>query len=250
MTQSDSVDRFYQLLAEKKMRRRPGNLRFYHNYIFDGVPLRDKTVLDIGAGQGLASFHAACLGASKVVALEPESAGATHGSSWVMDNIASKLNLSNFEHRPLAFQKFESDPESFDVIFLGNSINHLDEEACIRLLADPKARAIYDDLFAKIARLIRPQGALIITDCTRRNAFGLLGLKSPLASSIEWHKHQSPSTWSQMLQRQGLGNPRVRWTSVSMLRGVGRVLFGNRLASFFTLSHFCLTMRRISPPAA
>jgi len=243
MTQHDGLDRYYQLLADEKLRSRPGNLRFYNNYIFDGVPLRDKTVLDVGAGQGFASFHAACCGAKKVVAIEPETAGATEGSSRAMDTIAGKLGLTNFESQPLTFQQFESAPESFDVILLENSINHLDEEACIRLLDDPQAQATYDGLFEKIARLMRPGGTLVITDCARKNAFAMVGLKSPVAKSIEWHKHQSPATWSKMLERRGFTNPRIRWSTLSTLRGPGRILFGNRVASFFSLSHFCLTMR-------
>ena len=118
MTQSNGLDRYYQLLADEKLRPRPGNLRFYNNYIFDGVPLLDKTVLDVGAGQGFASFHAACCGAKKVVAIEPETAGATEGSSREMDNIAKRLGLTNFEFQGATFQQFEAAPESFDVILL------------------------------------------------------------------------------------------------------------------------------------
>src|SRR3954449_9617938 len=68
-------ERYFDLAEAEWPVRRAGNLRFYVDYLFEGVDLRGARVLDIGAGGGRYSFYAAAAGAARVVALEPEAAG-------------------------------------------------------------------------------------------------------------------------------------------------------------------------------
>lgn len=128
------------------------------------------------------------------------------------------------------------------MILLHDSINHLDEDACVALRRDAAARARYASLCAKMARLARPGATLIVTDCSRHNVFNMLGLTNPILPRIEWHKHQTPRVWAAILSEAGFGRPRIRHRSPSPLRQVGRVLLGNALASFLIDSQFCLTM--------
>src|ERR1700724_1539348 len=52
------------------------NLQRHLYYLFDGIELRNKRVLDVGGGAGLLTVYAAVRGA-EAVCVEPEAAGAT-----------------------------------------------------------------------------------------------------------------------------------------------------------------------------
>ena len=224
------------------------NVRFYCAYLFDEIPLRGKTMLDIGAGDGRYSFYAACAGAQRVVGLEPEVEGSRTGMHERFERARSLLRLQTVDLEPRSLQDYDARGETFDVLLLHDSVNHLDEAACMRLRDDPTAREIYRVLFEKLARLNRPNGTLVVADCSNENLFARLRVKNPVAPTIEWHKHQKPELWAGMLAEVGFRNPRIRWRSFNRLRSGGRVLLGNRLAAYCLTSHFCLTMRRNHEP--
>jgi len=229
-----------------RLGRRPGNVRFRCEFLFDGITLRDKTILDIGAGDGRHSLYAACMGARRCVALEPETAGSRSGYRKQFNWAASTLALTQVELVPQRLQDYESHGETFDVILLNASINHLDEGACIRLSYDGEALQTYRAIFQRLASLTKPEGTLVVTDCSNANLFAHLGIKNPIAPTIEWHKHQKPEFWAAMLSHAGFSSPRIRWASFNSLRRPGRLLLGNRLASWCLTSSFCLTMQRTS----
>jgi SAM-dependent methyltransferase len=229
-----------------QMGARPGNVRFHCEYLFDGIDLEDKTMLDVGAGDGRYSFYAACLGARRVVSLEPEAAGSRVGMQERFRWAASTLGAQDVELVPQRLQDYEPRGEDFDVVLLHGSINHLDEQACIGLHRDPTAQQTYRALFEKLAALSRPGGVLIVSDCSRENLFARLGIKNPIARNIEWHKHQKPELWGRMLAGAGFAHPRIRWASFNTFRSAGRLLLGNRAAAYCLTSTFCLTMERSS----
>jgi len=228
----------------EQLGRRPGNVRFHCEFLFDGITLRDRTMLDVGAGDGHHSFYAACVGARRVVALEPEAAGSLPGYGKRFTSAVSALGLRQVELVPRRLQDYEPHGETFDVILLHASINHLDEEACIRLRYDRDAQQTYRALFRRLAALIRPEGTLIVTDCSSENLFARLAIKNPIEPRIEWHKHQTPEFWAAMLASVGFARPRIRWASFNSFRRPGRLLLGNRLVSWCLTSGFCLTMMR------
>lgn len=219
-------------------------LRFHTDALFRGVDFRNKTVLDIGAGVGLFSFYAAARGARRVVCLEPEVDGSTPGVLEKIDRLKKVLGRHNVEFSPITLQAFEPGAEKFDVVLLHNSINHLDENACINLLRDPKARAVYRELFGKLFALSNRGAKLIICDCSRYNFFALLGLRNPFVPTIEWHKHQAPQAWAELLAGAGFVNPGIRWRSFNRLGSLGRLLLANPLAAYFLESSFCLRMEK------
>jgi len=227
-----------------EMGARPGNVRFHCEYLFDGIDLEDKTMLDVGAGDGRYSLYAGCVGARRVVSLEPESAGSRSGMQERFRWAASTLGTRDVELVTQRLQDYEPRSEDFDVVLLHGSINHLDEQACIGLHRDPAAQHTYRVLFEKLAALSRPGGALIVSDCSRENLFARLGIKNPIARNIEWHKHQTPELWAGMLVGAGFASPRIRWASFNTFRSAGRLLLGNRAAAYCLTSTFCLTMER------
>src|SRR5436190_7574561 len=75
LEESAALDAFFRAMELKGWSR--GKARFYLNHLFDGIDLRGKAMLDLGAGDGRFSFYAACAGASHVVSLEPECSGSS-----------------------------------------------------------------------------------------------------------------------------------------------------------------------------
>ncbi len=234
---------FLQAVSTEGMYSSGENLLFYTKQIFDGVPLEGRRFLDIGGGSGVYTFYAALRGASEARCLEPEAMGSTAGVTAKFDRMHSLLGLStDVRIQGTTIQDFDPGGIRFDVVLLNNSLNHVDEEACLNLGKDPAAEARYIELFGKLHELCAPGAKLVATDCSSRNFFPRLGLKNPIMPTIEWDKHQPPEVWAALLAEAGFRNPRIRWTSFNPLRDVGRVLLANRLAAYFLQSHFCLTM--------
>lgn len=219
-----------------------GNLQFQMDNLFGGINFKNKRVLDIGGGSGFFSFYAACSGAKEVVCLEPEAEGSSLGVIEKFQTLNRLLKRDEVTLEPVTFQAFKPDGKTFDIILLHNSINHLDETACINLLKDDSSKEIYIEIFSKINSLSSKGAKLIICDCSRYNFFAFFKIPNPFCPTIAWHKHQAPATWANLLGDVGFVNPIIRWSSFAKLRHVGRVLLGNKFMSYFLKSYFCLIM--------
>jgi SAM-dependent methyltransferase len=237
-----SLDRYFSVMITQGLYTRERNLRNHVNAVFHDFEFRQKRVLEIGGGNGLLSFYAASGGAAEVVCLEPQAAGSTSGSNLSFDEIKAQLGLTNVFLEKVTLQQFQPGNKTFDLIVLHNSINHLDENACIHLLKDEAAKNTYRAIFRQLRVLANRGAGLIVSDCSPYNLFALLRLKNPFAPSIEWHKHQAPEIWAALLAEQGFGRPSIHWTSYNSLGSFGRLLFGNRFISFLWVSHFRLEM--------
>jgi len=235
---------FFDVMKREGLWRTSKSLHTYLTFVFKGISFEGKRVLDIGSGSGIFGFYAAVCGAKCVVCLEPEAHGGSDGMNSQFNRIKEALDLDQVTLLAQTFQEFSAEPNSFDIIILHNSVNHLDEPACIQLGKNPGARTIYKELFDKLAGLATPSSSLVLTDCTSRNLFALLRVKHPLSPSIEWHKHQPPQVWVRLLQSCGFGAPHIRWSSYRRLGTLGWALLANRHAAFFLTGHFCLHMTR------
>jgi SAM-dependent methyltransferase len=243
MSSAAQIEKYFATIEEERMHPSVRRLRFYVRSLFAGVRLQGSRVLDIGGGSGMFTFYAACMGADTALCLEPESEGSSSGMSARFARVHAKLGLGDRAAlRPVTLQNFDPGSTKFDVVLLHNSINHLDEPACIRLLDDEKARETYRRVFAKIHTLSANGASLIVCDCSRRNLFASLGMHNPIAPSIEWHKHQAPTTWAALLGDAGFGDPRITWIPFSGMGALGRTLTGNRCVAYCLNSRFCLRM--------
>ena len=244
MPTKPNLESYLSAAIEEGLYPNRGNLQFHLKTLFKNIPLKNRRVLDIGGGSGLHSFYAACMGAKEVVCLEPETEGSRSGAGAKFRKLSGILGYDSVRFEPVTFQAFDPAGEQFDIILLHNSINHLDETACINLLNDEPSKAIYMDIFSKLSSVASSGAKLIVCDCSRYNFFALLRIKNPFAPTIEWEKHQAPEVWVNLLSQVGFVNPRVRWTAFNTLRSPGRVLLGNKLLSYFLRSDFCFTMEK------
>ena len=188
-------------------------------------------------------MYAACRQAAKVTCLEPEAAGSTTGAARTFSELKRQMGIDTISMLTVKFEDFDPGGDKFDVIVMENSINHLDEGACIALHCDAQARATYCGLFKKLRDLSNPGAHLIVSDVARRNLIGDLGLKNPFVPAIEWHKHQSPSLWADVLADAGFCAPWIRWETFNTLRKFGVALLCTKFAAYLLLSRFILVMR-------
>jgi len=240
------MEAYFDAVSKERLHPNKGNLKFGMHTLFGGIDFQNKRGLDIGGGRGLHSFYAACAGAKEVLCLEPESDGSLSGVIARFQKLRRVLNRDNIALSATTLQDFEPDGKEFDIILLINSINHLDEIACINLLSDANSTATYLEIFSKLYKLSANGAKLIICDCTRHNFFAFIGIRNPFAPTIDWRKHQAPEVWADMLSDVGFVSPRITWSSFNSLRLWGRVFLGNKFIAYFLISHFCLTMEKHS----
>ncbi|MBI5789100.1 MAG: class I SAM-dependent methyltransferase [Candidatus Schekmanbacteria bacterium] len=245
MTSQTLTDHFLSLAVQEIGFKTPALAQGYIDRFLDGVDLADKNILDIGCGTGLMSIYSACRGAAQVIGLEPEEAGSSSSSAAVFNKMAAALKLANIVCYPQTLQEFAPNGLSFDLILSHSSINHLDEKACVGLRTSRAAREKYLSIFTKLSGITKNGGKIVILDCSPYNFFDTLGMKNPLSSTIEWHKHQTPDLWIELLKQCGYTNPRVDWLVPAKLKSFEKIL-ANRYGAFFTRSAFKLVMEKKS----
>jgi len=239
---NNKIDNFLSVMIVNGAFSSIGNLRFRLEQIFKNIDFKEKSVLEIGGGYGMFGFYAAINGAKNVVNLEPEGDGSTSGVIGKFKTLKDTLCINNIELIASTFQNYNPLNKKFDIIILYDSVNHLNENACIDLLKTPDSWIIYKNIFEKIGSLSNTNAKIIICDCSNKNFFPLLGLKNPFDRGIEWHKHQSPDVWSELMEESGFCNPAISWTTFNRFRKLGSFLLDNKYISYFLTSHFCLKM--------
>ena len=237
---------FFDAIQRSGAHHSGDNYRFYLGQILSGVDFAGKRVLDIGGGYGNLTFYAASQGASVAVCLEPEFDGSTAGMQETFERTATLLETGDRARLVRqTIQDFTWDGPPFDVILLHNSINHLDEDATIALHRDEEARERFRAIFRKLGALAAPGARMLIADADRYNLWRFIpGVTNPVARTIEWEKHQPPERWAALAREGGFVKERVIWTTFNTLRAPGRLLLGNRLASYLLTSHFAMWLRK------
>ncbi len=238
-------DAYCSALESAGGRQPRARVRHHLDYLFGGVDFSGRRVLDIGAGDGALGFYAACMGAASVVCVEPEADGSTPGVLGRFERIRDRLpEPERVALAAVPFQEFDSRDQRFDLIFSKDSVNHFDEAACAELHRSDAAVAAYRAIFGKIFGLAEPGATLILTDCSRRNLFGDLGLRNPFYPMVDWRLHQTPRRWARLLADAGFVDAEIRWKTFYKAGGLGRALLGNAAAAYLLQSHFRLALRK------
>lgn len=222
----------------------PRRYRARAEFLFAGIELAGRRVLDVGCGPGTYALWTALHGAEYVLGIEPEADGSTSGTLDRFRATVSRLGIGDRVEVASAFlQDLEVHEKPFDVVVMYNVINHLDEDAVTRLHKDASAADRFVTLLGALPDMMSEGGYLILADCGRLNFWGRLGLRSPAAPSIDWDIHQQPEVWVDVLSKLGFREHDVRWSPQFPL---GRVS-ANRLVQYFTGSHFVLRLRAPGP---
>ena len=229
---------FKKLYHELKLSNH--TFRRMYNYLtwcFKDIDFDNRSVLDIGGGNGIYSFYAKFNGAKQALNLEPFAAGSTQ---FNFDLIDSKSDF-NIQVIGETIQRFDSN-QKFDIIIMHDSINHLDESVFEKIHKDSNAFKEYKKLINKIVEYLSQDGTIIITDCSNRNFWGDLGLKSPFAPTINWHLHQPPSL-VKILFEDHVTQVKLRWSPFKRFGVFGRLLSKiGMVPSYFMQSHFNLVL--------
>jgi len=239
---------FKKVLRSERAFHSPSALVWYYkNVLFKDIELSNKRILDIGGGKGLTSLYCSISGASNVILLEPEDAGSQNDSIEIFRRLKTRLKdgVNTISHSPNRFQDFEYKDDPFDIVVLNSSINHLDENACIELQTSSIAQEKYYKIFNKMSSISKKGSYLIITDCSSKNFFNDLQIKNPFDTGIEWHKHQPPKIWIELIKASGYKLKFIKWTSLKPLKRIGEVFLGNRICSYFITSNFVLVMQKL-----
>ena len=215
---------------------------------FHSLSLENRSVLEIGAGEGFFSAFSAARGASRVVALEPESAGSTTNVQQEFEKISSAVGLSDIvNYRTDSFEQFAESykGEPFDYILMCAVINHIDENAvsCLHLPGAQAERQIFISIFKELHRFLKPQGMLIVSDVGRCNFWNSIGVVIPITKTIEWDKHQQPKVWKKLLTQSGFKTVDTRWCNPFRLRKLA-FLLSWKLPAYFSSSAFVATARK------
>ncbi len=235
---------FYKTVSDNNYYTSESRLQYYmEQQLFKNVNFEGKSLIDIGGGKGVFGFYAAVNGASKVVVMEPEFDGSSSGMIDGFNDIKSLIGgLNNISHTNKVLEDYDRRNNQFDIILMHNSINHIDEEACIVLKENQEARVKYDEFFSMLNEISKPGARLIVCDCARSNLFGDIGVKNPFSPAIEWEKHQNPKYWAEQLKKNGYKLESIVWTTPNFLGKIGTMFLSNKVMSYFLLSHFRMVL--------
>lgn len=238
-----SLDRYFAAIGKLKGQQEIARLRHQMGLLYKSVDFRGKTVLDIGGGTGYHALYAAACGAKSAIIIEPEADGSQNTMIQTFNAFKIEMGIDNVELLKTTIQEYDIPEGGFDVVLIQNAINHFDEPACVTLKTSPESQAAYRKIFGSVAKLVKPGGILIISDCSSNNLFPTLGLKNPIDPAIEWHKHQPPSEWAKVAAPEGLMLEEVSWSSPTRFGKLGQLLIGNAIGAWFFTSHFVATFR-------
>ncbi|MBZ0286863.1 MAG: class I SAM-dependent methyltransferase, partial [Anaerolineae bacterium] len=201
----------------------------------------------IGCGRADMSLYMALTGAKRVTGIDPESAGSTAGRQTIVKKRMETLQLANFSFQPTMFDVSHYEPESFDVIFGINVIEHIHETRKL-LTDDPAALESYQHFFSSASRLLRSGGALVLSNASRYSLWAIVSLrtqyrvKTPIRSMrrIVWELHQPPDVWLHVARQNGFREAFAHWRVPYRLRAAPW-LMDNRFVQFFTFADYTVT---------
>mgnify|MGYP001453861222 CR=1 FL=1 len=203
------------IFRDEGLVKNPGFHSFVLKSLFGNIYFNNKTVVDVGSGNGKYSFFAANSGAKKVYSLEPEADGSGYGNMMEKyTNVMEKYDLNNVELRKETLSSFIQNKLGIlnvDIVMLINSINHIDEDSVELVHKDRNSLINYLLIFKEIYDFVPAGCEIIITDSPRDNFLANLGLINPIYSMIEWEKHQSPRIWEKLLLKSGFTNIELFW---------------------------------------
>ena len=210
---------------------------YFKNYIFNGVELKNKSIMDFGGGNGIASFFAVHYNeACDCTIVDPFD----EGSNAEMVNQYHKLSRFYGGAVRLHNDYVDSLPvrETYDVILMHNSINHIGEDIIEEIGVNKNYWEEYLEKIKPILLRAKRGAVIIVADCSNKNFWNDFGVRNPIAPTIEWRLHQPPHVWREMFEQLGCSHINTNWTTRRELLVPGKMLLANKFCQYFLGSHF------------
>jgi hypothetical protein len=239
---------FNNIASLSGLKRTSGLDWYFKGQIFKGVDLKNKRMLDIGGGNGLASIRSLMQGGLKeATVLDPFDSGSNSDMLEQFQKMKYASGVGDRLKLHIGTLKDLSVKDGiFDIALMHNSVNHINEEMIPLLKFSLKARNTFLEEFKSIRSRIALNGTLIVSDCSNRNFFGDMGIKNPIAPTINWAIHQSPAVWSAIIQSSEFKHARTTWTTRRELGRFGHFILGNKVGAYLTSSHFTLVFKAVN----
>jgi SAM-dependent methyltransferase len=213
-------------------------------HCFDGVPLENRTVLEIGSGKGLMTMYVAMRGAAHIVSMEPEMIGSRSGMIALQRQRLARLGIESVEFLPADFNAWAPGGRTFDIVLSRAAINHLYASDRHALYDEPTYRG-YVAVAKKMHDLTAPGGVALITDACRYAFFTAvrdLGVRRPWEwgrTGIDWRHHQNPRTWRRIFLDAGFSRVEVHYPVPFRLRAL-KGMVDTAIGNFFLQGLFIL----------
>tara|TARA_B100001109_G_C18852825_1_gene470180 strand:- start:1627 stop:2361 length:735 start_codon:yes stop_codon:yes gene_type:complete len=233
-----NMKRFDKFLQKAGIKNSFGYDFYFENYIFNGINLENKEILDLGGGNGIASFHALnkCSSCNCFV-VDPIEEGSNKLMVAQFNEMKKNFKPGRiFYHRD--FIDTLDNHLKFDIVLMHNSINHIGEDIIDEIEFNKHKYQEYLSRIDTITKRLKKDGLLIIADCGSKNFWNNLNLKDPFAPSIDWSLHKEPEIWRKMIEEIGHQHIDTYWTSRKEFGKLGKLLFANRFLSYFIGRHF------------
>jgi SAM-dependent methyltransferase len=240
--------------AWQEAAKRPPQWSFAHlarrcEELLRGVDVENRTVLDVGAGDGFLSHYLAIHKRAKAILSIDEYEGRGAETDLYGINLALQRELADSDKVSILKCDINELPSGVraDLVVFVNSLHHI---ICCggRLRAMPKALSKAVALFARLESLLSNNGEILIQEVSRYNLCPLPQYRRRF-QQVDWKSKQSAGEWSWALRRAGFDRPTVRYRLPLILpnKALLRRVFDNRLASMLTDSSYIIRARRQGP---
>jgi hypothetical protein len=228
---------FDKKLKECGLKRTFGYNFYFKNYIFDKIILKNKKLLDLGGGNGVASFFAYNSERScKCTIVDPYLEGSNKRMSLQNKKLSKIYNNAVRLHNDY----IDTLPENykFDIILMHNSINHIGEDIIGDIDSNKNSQIEYSRRLSKILERANANATLIIADCSSKNFWNDLKIKNFLAPTIDWNLHKPPNVWKNLIENLGFEHISTKWRARRELLSFGKFFLSNVYASYMLNSFF------------
>lgn len=223
-------------------------LKYYFDLHFGAFDIRNRAILEIGAGNGYLSALCLMRGASKVIALEPESEGSIKGVNHDFATLLKHVKIDGaMEYLTIDLDNFLATrpKQTFDYILMCNVINHIYENAVtkLHLSESEKERNLYIKTFEKLYGLLNYNGTLLVSDSGRYNLWNSMGMRFPACPTIDWNKHQDPDVWNILISKARFTSLTIDWLPLYKLRHL-RAIVSRKIVAQCLNSYFLITAKK------
>jgi SAM-dependent methyltransferase len=217
---------------------------FHADEQLNGISLCDKTILEVGCGNGAFSLYMALCGkAEKVIALdEADGNGSKPEAFRQLKMVIDKHAIPNITTVKASLYGCELPENSFDVI-VGNFSLHHAINPFGALFKDRGARQAALSTFKLFHTLLKDSGRIVLREMSRINFWRYMPYKWKM-SHIDWKGHATLREWRWIIKKAGFCDVRHAFLTPFSLRTWPSPIIRSQFANFFFSSSFYLYAKK------